>query len=1339
MSDATARPPRADATRRWPDDPAAFGDTTRCPSCFSPLSATVCGVCGLDLRVPAAAEVLASGRRLLAEETHRRELIDDMFRAQRAVAVGGADAPVRADASVEADASVRAATSSGAVGGAHTAVPVAPPSGPPVPLGPPTGAPVLLAPPTGPSLPAGAPPRVPAPTAASAPGAQGAPRRSGVQVFLLTLGVVLISVTAIVFLFVAYLVASLEVRSVIIAFASALVLGAAVLLRRRRLPGTAEGVSAVAVVLLLLDVWTVRANELFGTAELRPAAYTGVALLVVAAVIAGVRAVSGIRTLGVTAAVLAPLALFLLGVGVPEDDPTTALWLGGLFGLVGAVAAAVLHLPTAERVIALSSGMAGGVISWWAAAFALTDLPWHPLWAFAAVALVWAALLAALATRGRALGAGWRWVAAIATGGAVAAAPAVAVALELDVPVAAWLAPASAAAIAVLASLVLREQRSNAPTGDPDIGRTGSHVEPMQPAGPGADTGADATATTGARSSSLRRVIGLGLLAGSGAVAVLAAIPTGLAGALHVGTLLFDAIGGWTAGTVELTELAPATVVVPLVFAVAATLIALVLGRLRTLAWIPLALTVCGVVTLAVSFGDGVIAVVLLLALAALCLAAPVTVRTPLRGVVPVLATLGPASAALAWAAGFGAVDAWIWSTIGALALTAAGWLLAPRRWPAAASATAPVHAGLAALQVAVASIAITPWLAEAGVRLSTDWRSPAVWAALVCAVVFAAALALRGSQATVLAAAAPLLAVASIAVVILLVTGGSSVRWLPALVLAAGAAAWAWRGREAGLTAAAAAVAPAALTFAAAWFFGDVLTLAAQADAVAAGALLAGAALAHLLTRRSAAMRLAWAASTGVLTVTVVTIALLGGDWLPLALLAPVPVVLAALWGDPITSSAPMRHLAWASGALAVAAWWTWLADEGATTVELSTLPVAALCLAIGALIVARRTVPDRSRAAEFTAPPPVGEPTPGTTPAPPPVGESSIGGDSPRPAATTGRVTLLAAGLAVAVLPSVLAAGDSVVRTIVLVAAGAVMLLATAFAPDRIRGVPVGLLGALTGATAAVGGAVVHATAIALDDGGATLDWWALAGLVTGIAASIWWARADRRPARLAEWLLTGSALVASIPLIVAIVEGEAVELRTLALLSVLAVLHVAAAANAPRPFGGPIVRWGSAAALLVGAFVSLAAGVDPFDLAVVPVALALIGAGIFDLRRRPTLGSWAALGPGLAVLLLPPLLADFTDPQLWRIVALGVVALATLLAGIRWRLQAPFLLGGAVLLVHAVAQLWPWITWLYEAVWWWLWLGLAGVLLVVIAATYERQLRLARTTIGRISALR
>jgi hypothetical protein len=91
------------------------------------------------------------------------------------------------------------------------------------------------------------------------------------------------------------------------------------------------------------------------------------------------------------------------------------------------------------------------------------------------------------------------------------------------------------------------------------------------------------------------------------------------------------------------------------------------------------------------------------------------------------------------------------------------------------------------------------------------------------------------------------------------------------------------------------------------------------------------------------------------------------------------------------------------------------------------------------------------------------------------------------------------------------------------------------------------------------------------------------------------------------------------------------------------------------------------------------------------------------------------------------------------MWRLIVLGVAAALAVVFGAVYRLQAPLLIGGSVLLVHALAQLWPWITWLYEAVWWWLWLGVTGVVLVALAATYERQLRLARGVVRTVAELR
>jgi len=1237
--------------RRWPTDPAALVDTTRCPACLTPLRSAVCDECGLDLRATQSTELLASGRRILAEEQRRQRLLDEMFAEQERAthAAQPVGQPVAVTAATATETGARPA-------GAAT---VPPRYVPPTLSTAQTAAPPPYVPPAG-------SPQTQQPSAASTR------RRSGMQVFLLTLGVVLIAVTAIVFLFVAYLIASLEVRSVIIAIASVLVVGVAALLRRRRLTGTAEGVAVVAVVLLLLDVWIVRANDLFGTLALRPTAYTGLALVVLSAALAGAGLATGLRALRISAAVLAPTALFFIGVALaPVGEPGSALWLGGIVALLSGLAAALIRLPRLERVILLALGMTGGVSAWCMAVFALPSLAWHPLLTYAVVAVGWAATLGALAWRGRELGIAWQLVAAVAAGSALALAPTVAVAIELDPLMSAWLAPTCAAALATLLSAGLR------------------FTAPRP------------------------RALALGVFGGAGVVAVFASLPAALAGAVQLGTLVVGAFDGWsgrwqsspsTQGGIA-AELTTAAIVVPFVLALASTIALVAARRLTALASIPVSLIGIGLIVGGAAADDLRVAVVVLVAtaVAALALAAQ---RLPVPGLLPVLAIAGPLAAALAWTAGFGSASVWAWSTIIALALTLAGWLLARRIWTERAAAAAVVHALLLAIQVVIASLTVAPWMSALGIPLAAEWRVPTVWAALIAGALFGGAAVLRIPRCARIAFTAPLLAASAIAVTSLLVTNDSSLRWVCALVLAIASAVWTWRVRLTGLTPVAACLAPISLALSAAWVAGDLAGEPAQADASAAAALLVAAALAHLLTRAGSrldvAARIAWAAGTSALTLIVAVSAAVGEEWLPLILVAPIPIVLAALWGDPVTSTAPMRHVAWASPVLAVAAWWIWLSDTDARAVELFTLPVAALCLVVSVLITARRPIVGRA----------------------------------------AGRVTLIAVGLGVAVLPSVAASGESTIRTIVLVAAGAVVLLATAFAPHTVKAVPVGVLGLSAGVTAAVGGAAVHAATAAGSPGAAT-EWWSVAAFVVGVGAAVWWARSGRTPRRLADAVWAATIVAAAVPTLIAILAGGADDTvavtRAAILLPLLAALHVVAAGPAPRPFAGALPRWATLAVLVAGAGAACAAQVEPFDLMTASVGLALIGAGIFDLRRRPERGSWAALGPGLVVVLVPTLLADFFDPQLWRIVALGVAALATLLAGIRWRLQAPFLLGGAILLVHAIAQLWPWITWLYEAVWWWLWLGIAGVLLVIIAATYERRLRSARGAVARLAALR
>lgn len=144
-------------------------------------------------------------------------------------------------------------------------------------------------------------------------------------------------------------------------------------------------------------------------------------------------------------------------------------------------------------------------------------------------------------------------------------------------------------------------------------------------------------------------------------------------------------------------------------------------------------------------------------------------------------------------------------------------------------------------------------------------------------------------------------------------------------------------------------------------------------------------------------------------------------------------------------------------------------------------------------------------------------------------------------------------------------------------------------------------------------------------------------------------------------------------------------------------------------------------------------------PFEWVTIPVATAWILGGAAQLFRTPNTRSWPALGGGLALLLVPSLLADYVDSPLWRIVGLGVLAIAVLLSGLRFKLQAPFVVGSAVLLLHALAQLWPWIAAAYNPTLWWLWFGIGGVLLIVLAARYEKNIQNTKNAVAAISALR
>jgi hypothetical protein len=156
--------------------------------------------------------------------------------------------------------------------------------------------------------------------------------------------------------------------------------------------------------------------------------------------------------------------------------------------------------------------------------------------------------------------------------------------------------------------------------------------------------------------------------------------------------------------------------------------------------------------------------------------------------------------------------------------------------------------------------------------------------------------------------------------------------------------------------------------------------------------------------------------------------------------------------------------------------------------------------------------------------------------------------------------------------------------------------------------------------------------------------------------------------------------------------------------------------------------VVRHGyvvaAAAAELLGWWVLVAdADVAVREAYTLPAAAVALLAGWLALRRRPELTSWVTYGPALAAAMLPTLASVLVDEgQPVRRLALGLGALAVVVGGAHARLQAPVVVGGAVLAavaVHEVALVWDLLPR-------WIPLALAGLLLVGLAMTLERRRR-------------
>ncbi|MEV7965510.1 hypothetical protein AB0O34_05950 [Sphaerisporangium sp. NPDC088356] len=163
---------------------------------------------------------------------------------------------------------------------------------------------------------------------------------------------------------------------------------------------------------------------------------------------------------------------------------------------------------------------------------------------------------------------------------------------------------------------------------------------------------------------------------------------------------------------------------------------------------------------------------------------------------------------------------------------------------------------------------------------------------------------------------------------------------------------------------------------------------------------------------------------------------------------------------------------------------------------------------------------------------------------------------------------------------------------------------------------------------------------------------------------------------------------------------------------------------------------LRYTGTALLLLASWLRLWAGeVTVVEAYTVPCSLVLLGFGWWR-RRSAHVSSWAAYGAGLSSTMLPSLVVVYADTEWRRSMVLGVLALAVLLAGARFRLQAPTMIGGVVLAGVAVRELAPYVSEMLLAVPRWVPIAVGGLLLVVLGATYEarkRDLRRLRGTLA------
>ncbi len=430
-------------------------------------------------------------------------------------------------------------------------------------------------------------------------------------------------------------------------------------------------------------------------------------------------------------------------------------------------------------------------------------------------------------------------------------------------------------------------------------------------------------------------------------------------------------------------------------------------------------------------------------------------------------------------------------------------------------------------------------------------------------------------------------------------------------------------------------------------------------------------------------------------------------------------------------------RYGWWGAGALWTAALWTVWALLGVDIAEPYYLPTAGVAASVGAILVHRRrggeTLVVSGLAAAIV----------------PTLVLLSVSGDLYEPAWRTIGLLLVGAGLLVLAARRLTAAHDGTPLSMDASAA-----LANRPGGDRlgVAFASLGMIAALAGAARAVrwgvgfdamppeASLIVAVTSVSL----LSVALLAVGGrLLVRAARSASAGRALQAAARMR--LLLVPALLVAVTGPITAVRDDWPSIWTLWVLTLLllTLLVVSAARSLSRSTSLP-----APVLVLVVAWVTAVAGWSPRELRVewfsLPLGVGVLLAGALAFGRtasrssggtdpapvsllawpRDSRGSWALLGPGLVLTLLPSVLATGTDPQTWRAILVIAFALVAILAGSSRRLAAPFLVGLIVLPVENVVVFAVQIGRNIGALPWWITLATAGIVLLALAVGSERK---------------